>query len=766
MFSPKFRLSRRLAYLLPSLLSPGLAMAQASGPTSAVAPAAAASAALSSDKVEQKLERVELSGTANDEVARRASSASKIIIGREEIERFGDSTVGEVLKRLPGVTTGGRPGRGGDVRMRGMGGGYTQILVNGERMAPGFSLDQLPPDQVERIEVMRAPTAEFGARAVAGTINVVLREALVKRLNDLRLGLSSERGQLRPNIGWSRSDKLGDSDGAYNLSVNLQQADTLDDSNSINVTRDLHTLEESRLQTQSQSRGQRQALNMNARLQWRLGEGETFNLQPFAVISRNENERTANLTYEPLPTDGRYFYERSQSKSDSSMEMLRLNTQWQKQLDESSRIDLRAGLGQAHSKGDTTQQQFLNASSQAVRTQEDHSDGRDSSWSLNGKYSHQLENEHSLVGGLEGEGTQRDQTKTCLQDGLSCRSQLEFGDELSASTQRIAAYVQDEWSVGKQLSFYAGLRGETILTKSASAAYAVSNRSSVWTPLLHGVWKFDEKSRDQIRASLTRSYRSPNLQDLIAQPAINAQYPCPDNQPCGPNTVDHADRSGNPNLKPELATGIDLAYENYLSKGGILSVNAFVRRISDLMRNVTTLQTVAWADVPRWISQPQNIGKATTYGVELEAKFRLDEFIPDAWPVQMRSNLSLFRSSVDGIPGPNNKLDQQPSATANLGADYRLRSLPLSIGASVNWTPSNTVQQTLITEASNSRKIVADAFALWNINPDTSLRLSASNLAPPDYTNASLTLTPDNQITTSSGGPSYTQWSLRLEIKI
>jgi len=166
------------------------------------------------------------------------------------------------------------------------------------------------------------------------------------------------------------------------------------------------------------------------------------------------------------------------------------------------------------------------------------------------------------------------------------------------------------------------------------------------------------------------------------------------------------------------------------------------------------------------VTRPLNIGNAKTYGVELEAKFRLDEFIDEAWPVQLRSNLSLFRSSVDGIPGPNNRLDQQPSATANLGADYRVRSLPLSLGGSINWTPANTVQQSLETEANTSRKIVLDAFALWNIDRDMSLRLSASNLAPLNYSNGSQTLTSDSLITKSSSGASYTQWQLRLEIKL
>jgi iron complex outermembrane receptor protein len=74
-----------------------------------------------------ELKPVTVTGAAPDETqSRRQSTASKIIVGREEIERFGDTTMGELLKRLPGVTVPGRPGRGGAPRMRGLGGGYTR----------------------------------------------------------------------------------------------------------------------------------------------------------------------------------------------------------------------------------------------------------------------------------------------------------------------------------------------------------------------------------------------------------------------------------------------------------------------------------------------------------------------------------------------------------------------------------------------------------------------------------------------------------------
>ena len=78
------------------------------------------------------------SGRDNDTQQRRESTASKIVIGREEIEKQGDSNIGEVLKRMPGITLGGNPGRGGGIRMRGLSAGYTQILLDGQRVPPGF----------------------------------------------------------------------------------------------------------------------------------------------------------------------------------------------------------------------------------------------------------------------------------------------------------------------------------------------------------------------------------------------------------------------------------------------------------------------------------------------------------------------------------------------------------------------------------------------------------------------------------------------------
>ena len=185
-----------------------------------------------------------------------------------------------------------------------------------------------------------------------------------------------------------------------------------------------------------------------------------------------------------------------------------------------------------------------------------------------------------------------------------------------------------------------------------------------------------------MRISLTRSYRSPPLSNLIARPTINTRYPVP-----GPNTPTQPDRAGNPDLKPELATGVDIAIERYLAGSGLLSANVFRRNIKNYMRAVTTLETVSYASLPRYVLRQQNVGDAVTQGLELEAKFRASDVWEEAPRIDVRANASFFRSRVKEVPGPDNRLDQQPDYTANLGLDYRFRGLPLTLGGNLNWTP-------------------------------------------------------------------------------
>ncbi len=247
--------------LTHSLLLAGVVLSWATDSAWAQTPASATPSAASPASAD--LGQVEIrSNRNNDTEVRRESSAAKIVIGREEIEKQGDATLGEVLKRLPGVTVQGAPGRGGAIRMRGLGGGYTQILLDGERVPPGFSIDSLTPEQVEKIEIMRAPTAETGARAIAGTINIVLREGQKANPDDLKITRSQEHGEGSNVLNWVHNLKTQPLNGTVTLSLMDQYRP--DESTSV-ITADPGV---DRIRF-NEAVGRRKALHGNARLQWK-----------------------------------------------------------------------------------------------------------------------------------------------------------------------------------------------------------------------------------------------------------------------------------------------------------------------------------------------------------------------------------------------------------------------------------------------------------------------------------------------------------------
>ena len=762
------------------LLTAGLAQAQTA--PGAAAPAAAASApqaarpagpAASRPAVPTATpQRVEITATqaADNNEDRRRSTASRITFGREDLDRMGDSTLGEVLKRLPGVSVGGPPGRGGPVRMRGMGGGYTQILIDGQRMAPGFSLDSIAPEQIERIEVMRAPVAEHSAQAIAGTINVIMRADFKRKTNEFRIGGGADGGRGQAGATWinnGQNELLG-----YNLTATLfkgGQASEWDTHTRFADATDTTTLDR---QEHGSSDSRRQGLFANGRLQFKLGTGQSLDLQPFfnSVRTRSTGQATLTQTLPQtgLPNDPALPFRLATWQTDSHWQMSRLNGSYIVGSPAGGRLQLNVN-GSLSESGSLSSRDETGGSAAAGRHKVDDSRAREQSVDLKARYSQLLAERHSASGGIELSRSLRHDGRTSTINGDPTLT--EFGDDIAATSQRIALWAQDEWDWSKTFSFYAGARWEAITTRSdgvaGAAGGAVSNRSAVFTPLAQMVWKLPDRPRDQVRMSLTRSYRAPSTSQLIARPSISSLYPdlSQTNQPTSP------DRAGNPALLPELAWGLELGVERYLDAGGILSTNLFLRKIDKLIRQVRSQETVVYATAPRWVSRPQNIGQADVAGLELEAKGRLSDLMATDLPITLRSNFTLMWSQVNQVLGPNNRLEGQAPYTANLGADWPVKGTPLSLGANLNFTPSFQITQIDNQVSRQGVKRVLDANAAWRFSPDASLRLTVSNAAARPYeTGSTLLLADANGLAAGSQSSdtvtrTYTTINLRGEFR-
>lgn len=714
--------------------------ARRAGPAPAAAPAAA------------PLQQVQVNASRlNETETRRESTAAKMIFGREELDRNGDSNVGEILKRLPGVTMGGPPGRGGrggggGVRMRGLGNGYTQMLVNGERPPAGFSLESLSPDQVERIEIMRGPVAEFSTQAIAGTINIVLREGYRQQDIQLRVGDSVEQGLHSPNVSVTVPGKKGNLTWIMTSSVGQNRNKDANVTEFDEVRNDGVLLRDQTRTSESESRGRN--LHLAPRLSYRFDNGDTLNFQPFLVSGRNHGTSISTQVdrVNPASTD----YAVALGTNEGSQTFLRGFGNWLHKMDEGARIDVKFGFGLGENEGSSTRREFNRSGAAAdVFTYSD--SGRNRGLNSGGKYTRPMGKGHLLAVGWDAEAGTRSQSATSLRNGSP--QFPESGENLTAETRRLAIFAQDEWDITPKWGVYLGLRWEGIATSANNRGRETESTTSVWSPVIHTVWRLPGKEKDQIRASFTQSYKAPQLNDLIAIPTFSPI-----------NDATRPDRSGNPDLKPELAKGFDLAYEHYIGKNGIVSASAFYRKIDNLMRRrLFERQTDQGL---RWLSTPSNIGSARTSGIELEAKLQLSDLMEDAPNIDLRANYSHFWSSVDGIPGPDNRLDQQARQTANVGFDYRMKAQPLSFGGSYNWTPATNIQTSLNERVRAGVKRQFDAYALLKQGANNQLRFSVSNILAEDYLNGATIRTADRAQISDTTVRTYPTFSVRLEMKL
>jgi outer membrane receptor for ferrienterochelin and colicins len=693
---------------VPLLAALGLLMV-----SSAPARAQDVTGAPGAESPSRRLDRVEITGRQqSDTELRRRAPVAKQIYGREELDKFGDTNVADVLKRLPGVNV-----ADGSPRMRGLGSGYTLILLNGDPAPPGFKLDQLDPAQVERIEVTKGPTADQSAQAVAGAINIILKEAPRASQRDLRLGMVYTNDHPVANATFTLGERLGPVSLSLPLSGFQWRARSV-----LNAARP-GTDENDQPVVASQHGNQLNyghGFNSSPRVNWRINDDQTLTFQGFAQKGwwSTDVRTRPDAVYNTPRLD-------QDSDNDGTWQMLRGNLQWNNRFTDTQKVELKAGIQDARSS-------FNNHTYDPDLPIDALGGNKDRSYTQAGKYSQLLGDDHTVTVGWDLEWRRRTETRTTLVDGEPQLASLN-GEDFGARIQRQAFYIQDEWEINPQWSTYFGLRQERIVSTSRGIDVDVRNVSSVLTPLWHLNYKIDPKGKDIIRGSLTRSYKAPELTQLMGRYTLNSKYQLETET----NDELSPDRVGNPALKPELATGLDVAYEHYLTGGGLFSLGFFHRNINNLIRNVTTLEPAsALVPVPRYVLRPTNFSRAQTSGVEVELKGRAGELLPWVFDpktaLNLRSSLSVYRSRVKAVSGPDNRLDQQQPWMGNLGIDYRFTGLPLTTGANLSFTPGYITRQTNRQTLETSRTRSLDLFAQWTFSPSTSMRLSANNLAPLD----------------------------------
>nr|WP_052170450.1 TonB-dependent receptor [Massilia sp. JS1662] len=653
--------------------------------------------------------QVDVRGKVTDYDPRRDDTAARIVVRHDELVKYGDTNLLDALRRIPGVTVNGAAGRGGEVRLQGLGKGYTQVLVDGERMPPGFAFDTLAPDAVERIEVRRAASADLPTQAIAGTINIVLKKVVRTREREFKTGIEAGRDTRSPNASLRLADKRDRF--SYSLALEAMRNDFDGDVQGREEGFDAAGRPTLLRTTASREHGHLTTLSVVPRLAWTLDGGDTFALEGLATLNRfRVGVRSPVTTWlgETAP------YPRQDIRMTNDMGSMRGGLEWVHGFEGGGKLETTFNASAGYTDNGSDRDAGGNPDVGPLRRDID-STGHDRDVGTTGKATLPLWEGHALAVGWDAGRAHRDDSRR-ERDPTRPALVIPHGDEhYTGTVTRLALYAQDEWQVTPAWSAYLGTRWEGVRIH----ADGVRSWSSVFSPIVQTLYKLPGQRNDRVRLAVARTYKAPGMEALLPH-----RYTTVNNSQVEP------DVQGNPDLKPELALAIDAAYEREWAPGALFSVSASQRRIDDTTRNLVRFDAAGG----RWVSQPENVGSATTRTLQLEARFPAG-----AW--NLHGDVARNWSHVDAVPGPDNRLDQQVPLSANVGADWQRDRL--SAGANFGFRQGATVRVSTNQTVHLHAQRDLDIYGAWKLDAASQLRVTAVNVLGSDFVNDSSYATMD-----------------------
>ncbi len=575
------------------------------------------------------------------------SAGSLVVVDRQDIEQMGVDNTADVLRQLPGiqVTTGANGGI--EIRMRGLDARATRVMIDGQRSAGRAQLpiDQLPADLIERIEIVRSPSAEYSGSS-GGTINIVLRQASPQRSAMFRLTDSIAWGQHGPRLWAMRNGPIGGepqpgaSGSPWSLFLGTWVARGYGGSDQERESQSAGVITE----THSRSRSRRDDWMLIPRLSGRIGRDQ---ISLRGNISGSSSE--GSYRQESLGTLLRS--ESSQSQRNS----------WQLGGDWTRRLSI--GKLETSFSGNRQGDEMERLGTAGPIYREDRVE---STWQLKSKLTGARDS-LMWMSGFEYENRQ----------GSGSSASSVGLERLQSRIERTAIWGQNEWELPLKTTLTLGLRGESVTLYSQVNADSTERRLNFWQPSLHSRTPINETA--QWRVNLARITRQPSVWDLLDRTVPSQGQ----NSPSNPNQI------GNSNLRPEVTQTFDIGVEQRLPGQGQMGLSLFMRQTSDVIATQVFEQTGAW------VEQRQNIGSARTVGLEADLKRPLAS---SGWARDwvLTTNATLLQSRMTDGAREGMAIPGQPNYTASVGAAKPMRrtggtfggfSVSLNGPASLN-TPS------------------------------------------------------------------------------
>lgn len=574
----------------------------------------------------------------------------KIIYKVSELTSQNGGTAGDILKNMPSVSMGGSPNHNRDVRLRGLGNGYTQVLINGRNSGITGNnretvLDQIPASSIDYIEIITSPSAEYQSDGINGIINIVLKKNMNDAFHGNVLFMIDNIDGYNGNIGLSQQNDK------YDLSITYDKLKrTVDNNKHTDKTNYKNGLFDGNTFTD-----QNEIKNFTNEY---LTLGGKYRPWYSAVFG-------TEFTYGKQIEDKTVFIDTRNNKANSSFkDWTKVN---QTELGTRTFYGYMAEFNQ-HFKNNSTlkasfnllqanQPKIKNISSQKILTtgifsgnpalSEETELIKDNNYFANLDYSTPFFKNNTLKMGYRFSLLNRNVVNSI--------SKYNYGNnnwETSQTTESNfifreethAIYLSDElkWKFIK-LNF--GARMEQTFLNTNAVLDTITKKSNYLFILPNLTMQFNIDSTQYITLSFGERLKRPAFNDL--NPFLNINDPLKIKQ-------------GNPDLRPEYAWTYELGYLKNFKKFNI-GANIFYRDLHDLIQKVTTEDNNGIL-----YEKPDNFTSAYLWGVELMTSANITKW----WKIN--ATYSYFDSKINDELFNGDAIKDQLQWSAKVITDFNL----------------------------------------------------------------------------------------------
>ncbi len=415
------------------------------------------------------------------------------------------------------------------------------------------------------------------------------------------------------------------------------------------------------------------------REQKRITERKSQMLAPRVEYELDDQQKlVAELFYRNNESDGSRGDQTQNDQNDS----IRLNTRYERK-DQDNSDKIRLSVEQQNETESTRSPQFVSYTDETI-------------------------NEY----GVAYDGVRKLDESRQLKFGTDLRSsELESNIADTLNEQRYALYTEGSWKFTDRQTVTLGARQEWIHRSGL-----VDYRDQHFSPVL--AHRFDFDDHWSLQTNISQAFSSPKSDQLLPTVSVSTDSDA--------GSLNNPDRGGNANLRPEKITAFESTLGYNTASGGI-NITAYQREIDDYIEKVIRQEG------SRFVERPMNQDNATTYGVEVAARYALKQ-TENGHSLMLNGQLSTVRAKIEETNHQQRLASDVAPYTASAGLSYNYQPWRVSSSVNLNYVPEFTraLDNQPYDRTSNER-VNMDISVTKRFSDGWATTLSARNILGTDY---------------------------------